>query len=350
MKTKKIICASALLITAMLFSCEKFSHTEASEAAIVKTYELIGEVATPEGISIDQRNGNIYTGSMRDGSMQVTTDGKSKYFIQPGSGILLPNVLGSKVDEKNNRIWVCSNDFSKSFSGTPTARVSVLNISNGTLVKQFDEKAMAGSTEGVFAFVNDIILDKSGNAYVSNSGSNTVFKISADCKEVKVLAKNFPAPPTGKKYSLNGIEISQDGKYLITNTFIMGEADAAALFRIDIQTGEVKLIDFTEQGTTDFSKTAGDGLLMLDKSTLLCLSIASTVLKIELDKDLTSAVITNISNGTDAQEQLVGSATLAQYKNRIYTTNAQGGALFNPSIVVQKPYKIIEIPEVVLGL
>jgi DNA-binding beta-propeller fold protein YncE len=350
MKTSKITFIISLVTIITSSGCDEIISTNAQEKSAVKTYQLLGDKATPEGISIDQRNGYIYTGGMQDGSMQVTINGKSSYFIEPESGILLPNVLGSAIDEKHNRIWVCSNDFSKTFSGKPTARVSVINIKDGKLIKQFSETDLTSSTAGVFAFVNDVILDKAGSAYVANSGSNTIFKIDANLEQVKVLANKFPSPPAGKKYSLNGIEISENEQFLIANTFILAEADAAALFRINIATGEVDEIAFEEKETTDFSKSGGDGLLMIDKNTLLCMSVSSTVLRIDLDKELTKATITNISTGTKAQEHLVGSATLASFKKNIYTTNAQGLALFNPNVIAQKPYKIIEIPKSIVGL
>lgn len=344
----KISYGLALLVSLNFYGCQEVDLLKKQNKPTVKTYNLLGETASPEGISIDQRNGDIYTGSLQDGSIQVTVDGNSRYFIEPGSGKLLTNVLGSAVDEKNSRIWVCSNDFSKTFNGTPTARITVLDLVDGSIIKSFDERDL--SAEGVYPFVNDIILDKEGNAFISNSASNTIFKISSDMETVQVLANSFPAPPAGKKYSLNGIEISKDQQFLFTNTFILAESDAAALFRININTGEVILIDYEEDGTTDFSKTGGDGLLMLNSNTLLCMSVGSTLLKISLNKDYTKAKITNISNGTAAEPELIGSATIASYKKKIYTTNAQGFTLFNPELTAQKPYKVIEIPEDIVGL
>ena len=339
----------AILLATICMCTFRAGELKAQNKPTVKTYELLGENATPEGISIDQRNGNIYTGGMQDGSMQLTANGKSGYFIKPGQDVLLTNVLGSAVDEENNRIWVCSNDFSKTFNGTPTARVSVLSLRDGSVIKQFSEAEMA-SAEGVYPFVNDVVLDKSGNAYISNSASNTIFKVSGDLSGIQVLANKFPEPPAGKKYSLNGIEVSEDQKYLFSNSFVMTDQDAAALFRIDIKTGEVSLIHFEEKGTTDFSSTGGDGLLMLDKNTLLIMSVGSKLLKAELNKELTKAVLTNISSGTPAEEEMKGCATIASYKNKIYTTNAQGSTLFNPELTAQKPYKVIEIPEKILSL
>ena len=332
-----------------LYPISGIGQVKAKEKSQVKGYALLGDSASPEGISIDPRNGNIYTGGMQDGSLQVTSNGTSRYLVAPRSGILLTNVLGSAVDAKNNRIWVCSNDFSKTFDGIPTARVSVLDLSNGQLIKQFDETDLA-SEEGVYPFVNDVVLGRAGNAYVSNSASNNIFKISFELERVEVLASKFPEAPAGKKYSLNGIEVSHDQQFLISNSFVMTEEDAAALFRINIATGEVSLIEFEESGTTDFSRSGGDGLLMLDKNTLLCMSVSSKLLKVELNKELTKATITNISKGTSAQEEMVGCATMAMYRNKLYTTNAQGMSLFNPDVAVQKPYKIIEIPKKILGL
>lgn len=341
-----VIILIAILITS--FHCIE-AQSVVQEMGVIKTYELIGDSTAPEGISVDSRNGYIYTGSLQDGSMQVTIDGKSAYLVEPGSEILLTNVLGSSIDEKNDRIWICSNDFSMTFKGTPKARVSVLHLSDGTLIKQFDETDLM-SMQGVYPFVNDVILDLSGNAYISNSASNTIFKVSADLKTVQVLAHKFPEPPAGKKYSLNGIEISPDQHFLFSNSFVMTEQDAAALFRINISSGEVALIDYEEQGTTDFSRFGGDGLLMLNKNTLLCMSVAGTLLKIDLNKEFTNATITNISSSTEAQKEMVGAATIAEYKNKIYTTNAQGLSLFNTDFVVQKPYKVIEMPKSIFGL
>lgn len=349
LNTSKIFFTLVLITLLNCYAWKVMGQSKALKNTGVKTYELLGTITTPEGLSIHQQTGDIYTGSMQDGSMQITTDGASRYFIAPGSGILLPNVLGSAIDEKNKRIWVCSNDFSQTFSGTPRARISVLDLAGGHLIKQFDETDLA-SEAGVYPFVNDVVLDQSGNAYIANSASNTIFKISSDLARAQVLANKFPVPPAGKKYSLNGIEISPDQQFLFSNSFVMTEEDIAALFRINIRTGAVSLIEFEEKGTTDFSQFGGDGLLMLDKNTLLCMSIASTLLKVELNKDLTKATITNISKGTSAEEEMVGCATMAIYKKNLYTTNAQGSTLFNPEAIAQKPYKIIEIPIKSLGL
>ncbi len=320
---------------------------ELESDVVVETekFALNGDFDTPEGIAIDARNGDIYTGSVATGSIQKTVNGVAQYFIPPGNSIFLPNVIGLTVDETNNRLWVCSNDLNSAFAGNPIGRITAIDLTTQAELVSFDHTDIVGA---VAPFFNDVIVDAAGNAYLTNTLFPQIIKVEADLSAASILTNNFPAAPGGLGYSLNGIE--DVGNYLIVVSFAGDQTtQATGLFRVDKTTGEVVTINWTETNTSLFAFGA-DGIIFVDDNTLLMASPAGTILRAELNSDYTSATITDIVAGTEAEECISGAsiATLAIYGDSVYTTNAQVGSLL-AGAPLDLPFQVIKVPLELIG-
>lgn len=329
MKIKFLIVA--LICTVMFLSaCSEDNMMpeemeEEMEEEMVETYNLLGTLTTPEGIAIDQRDGGIYTGGFGDGSIQKTLDGVVEYFIEPNSETLLTNVLGITLDEANDRLWVCSLDFFTVDSQNPMVQVDVLSILDGSKLATYTQDDMSMLMDGFRAFINDVTLDDQGNAYLTNTRTNAILTVPNDLSLIEVFTSDFPEGPNNGNYALNGIEVTPDGQYLITSSFVANSTGVSALFRIGIESRNVSLIPVSEIGTNHFSTTGADGLAFVDENTMLSASLSSSILRIELNSDYSAGEISNVTQGTSAQNPIIGCATLALYDEKVYTTNAQLG-------------------------
>lgn len=75
----------------------------------------------------------------------------------------------------------------------------------------------------------------------------------------------------------------------------------------------------------------------------------NTIFKVVFSESYSTAIITDITTGTDAESEIMGCATVAIYDNKAYTTNAQVGAIATGGATVA-PFYIVEIPFEILGL
>lgn len=313
---------------------------------VTKT-QLLGDLTSPEGITIDQRNGTIYTGSFLTPSIQKTIGQTSEYLVNIGDSIFLPNVVGMTVDETNDRLWVCSVDFSGVLSGNPSAKITVVDLTTGNELASFDHTEI-NAPAGFFPLFNDVILDASGNAYVSNTGTTAIIKVASDLSGASVFTTDFPVAPANFSYSLNGIDITSDGQYLIVPSIGGNPGALIDLFRVNIATGKATAIDWTESETTGFSTFGGDGVAFVDDNTMLSVG-DNAIFKVAFSENYTTATISDITTGTDAEAEIMGCATVAIYDNKAYTTNAQVGAIATGGTPVA-PFYIVEIPFEILGL
>jgi sugar lactone lactonase YvrE len=271
-------------------------------AAQVSTFELPGEEVYPEGIAYDPDGANFFVGSTTDGTILQgdPASGEVTVFSEGGSDGR-ETALGMDVDEFG-RLWVAGGASGKAF---------VYDIASGDLVTSLD------TPEADRTLINDVITTAAGDAYLTDSFRPILFKVSASADGVGELESWLDFTGTDLEYqegvNLNGIEATEDGRYLIAVQMNTGR-----LFRIDTGNQEVAEIDL---GGDTLER--GDGLV-LDGQTLYVVFNQSpegvNVSVVELADDFTSGEVVN-----DFSDQAIGAAaaTGALVDDRLLIVNTQ---------------------------
>lgn len=193
----------------------------------------------PEGIAVDEDR--LYISSAATGAI-ATADpeaSRARPFIPAGQDGMTSSI---GLNVRRDRLYA---------AGGASGSVFVFNADTGRLVRRFDT--------GAGGFINDLAFDRSGNVYLTDSFRPVVWRISA--------ADIRPGPPaqaqpwldlTGTPisyqagFNLNGIELTGDGRYLLTV-----QTNTGTLFRISLATREVIAVDLGGH-----TLAGGDGMLL----------------------------------------------------------------------------------------
>jgi sugar lactone lactonase YvrE len=174
-----------------------------------------GEVITaerggfiPEGIEYDEDNGRFLTGSLAEGTIFVIErDGRVVPFVMDEE---LVSSVGIEVDEDRDRLLV-ANSNSAVFgdqNATGHAKLGVYDLMTGARLAMVDLGATVGADARHFA--NDVTVDGEGNAYVTDSFANAIYRVTPDY-QASVMHR-FTDLAQGDL--LNGV-VYHDGGYLL---------------------------------------------------------------------------------------------------------------------------------------
>jgi sugar lactone lactonase YvrE len=130
----------------------------------------------PEGIEYDEDNGRFLTGSLSEGTIFVIErDGRVVPFIRDPE---LVSSVGIEADESRDRLLVASSN-SAVFSdqnATGHAKLGVYHLTTGERLAMVDLGATIGP--GARHFANDVTVDGEGNAYVTDSFANAIYRVT----------------------------------------------------------------------------------------------------------------------------------------------------------------------------
>jgi sugar lactone lactonase YvrE len=153
----------------------------------------------PEGIAYDPGNYRFFVSSASMGDIgTVTPDGVYKTFIKDKN---LTATNGLKVDKDRQRLWVCNRD-----NG-----IGAYNLNTGAPIFFTDLSLLL---PGVPVFLNDVVIDPAGNAYVTNTVSPVIYKVTADGK-ASVFFNNNAFATGPNDFGFNGIEFDKKGFLLV---------------------------------------------------------------------------------------------------------------------------------------
>lgn len=184
-----------------------------------------GYTIYPEGASWSASQRRFFVGSVRHGSIgTVDMKGSYKVFAQHET---MPSTFGIRVDDVRNRVWAAVNDLGISEKSSPAtqgklAGVAVFDSKAGTRVGYYDLASVGPGARNA----NDIALDPAGNAYVTDSFAQLIYRIDAGGK-LTVFADS-PLFKTGEGFGLNGIVYHPD-KYLLVSASNSGD-----IFRVSL--------------------------------------------------------------------------------------------------------------------
>lgn len=201
--------------------------TRSAKAFVLKERDL-----APEGIAYDPVERRFYISSISKHKIIVVgEDGVVADFKRTRQDVL-GETLGMKVDARRRYLWVVSD--SSAPGGAPGENVLLGDAGRQCGVFQYDlrngellyKHLLPAGSRG---FLNDVALTSTGEAFVTNSGTGEVFRMSPvrDGAELFLPANTVP--------QANGIAVSSDDKVL----FVAGWLGVA---RVDIATRHVKIL------------------------------------------------------------------------------------------------------------
>jgi Cu-Zn family superoxide dismutase len=203
-------------------------------------YVLPGAAVFPEGIAYDERTSTVYVTSTTDGTVfrGDVRDGTLAPFL-PGGADGRTTAIGVAVDPRSQRLFV---------AGGATGRVFVYDARTGALVAN-----LAGGSSPTF--VNDVAVARDGVAYATDSQSPVLYRLVPDGAGYR-LERWLDLTGTAIRYqagfNLNGIEATEDGRYLFTV-----QSNTGRVFRIDTRTRAVVEVDLGGERLL-----SGDGLYL----------------------------------------------------------------------------------------
>ena len=147
----------------------------------------------------DKYNDRFYVSSTSNGDIGIVTkDGNYTPFITDPA---LISTTGLEIDEARKLLYV---------SNSSDGSVGIYNINTGQRVAFIDLKPLL---PGAPVFINDIALDPQGNAYVTNSRTPVIYKITPD-GTASIFYQDAAFASSG--FGFNGIEYGNShGGYLL---------------------------------------------------------------------------------------------------------------------------------------
>ncbi len=153
----------------------------------------------PEGLAFDPLHNWFFVSSAAHGDIGIVTfDGTYKPFITDET---LTGTTGLKVDKARKRLWVCNVE-----NG-----IGAYSLNTGTRLFFTD---LAALLPGEPVFINDVALDPEGNAYVTNSFSPVIYKVTREGK-ASVFFQNAALALAPGEFGFNGIQYDERGFLLV---------------------------------------------------------------------------------------------------------------------------------------
>jgi len=259
------------VVVSLLLMCSIGSTVQAYG---IKQSPLLGEAIFTEGIAYSEKLKRLFVGSAVGGSIQTINEkGKARWLQPPGNDGRV-KALGLEVDDKRNRLWVVGHD-----------AIYIYNLQSNELIKKNNLRDL-----GVFkaSFLNDIVLDDIGNAYITDSFSPNLFKVDGETLMMSQFMelKGVPYGTINKSpWNLNGIVITPDQKSLL-----IAQTNDGSLWKVNLAEKRVSKLVLSKP--VDFA----DGLTWGDQGVLYIVrNFKNQISKIEYSPSSEKLTVTDLS-------------------------------------------------------
>jgi len=303
--------ATSILFGLTLQACDKNKNPPA-KASTPEIVSFTKPALYPEGVDYDTQGKRFLVTSLREGIVgAVTDDGKYQVFAQDPK---LVSAIGLRIDAARDRVLVCNSDpgpslHTKKETQGKLAGLAIFQLSTGKLMNYID-LAKVGGAGGHFC--NDIALDTSGNAYVSDSFSPILYKVDTANKATVLLNnKRF----VGEGFNLNGLVVKD-------NVLIVAKMNEGLLFKVPLDKPE----KFSQVKLKE-PLVGADGLLWGPDGSLIVIANMATnkVFKLTSSDNWDSA---SVAGSVDTGD--VFATTGVVRDGKIYALYARLNVLFNP--------------------
>lgn len=182
----------------------------------------------------------------------------------------LTSVLGIRIDENKKVLWACASpmEMMENYDTAATSRVVKYDLATGKPLARYE---LAKKSKSVFG---DLLLNKKGEAFISDSQTNTIFKANESTKQLDVFftSEEF--------WNLQGLTFSDDERYMFIADYIKG------IFRLDMKTKEILQL----KNSCEASLKSIDGMLFY-KGSLITIQNGTAPMQVNryvLNADMTA--------------------------------------------------------------
>lgn len=289
-----------------------------------KRIEFEAPESYPEGVAFDKAANVFYVSSARLGTIgKVTKEGKYTELYGDKS---LKSTYGLKVHPEGKKLYICAGDANYSKFSTPDtkkkmARLIIIDLKSGKKTSDID---LSGLVPGEH-FPNDLAFDSNGNAYITDSYADVIYKVDTSGNAV-VFSKSELLKSAG--VGPNGIVFHPQGFLLVANN------GTGALVKIEVANPEkaskVKIEQFFP---------SADGLLLNDNSTITLVQNggANKIFKIKTADGWVSA---QVSESTSVEDRFAFPSTAAIAGDEIWVMNANFSELTEGNNVPSKKFSL----------
>ena len=261
-----------------------------------------------ESIAYDAKTKSFYFGAIHKRKIiRLDAKGQLSDFVGEAQQEI-GGVSGMQIDSKNRILWVCTNylkqmkNYPKDLLEGSYTAVYCYNIDTGKLIQKYELKDNKNKH-----FWGDLVLDKAGNVYITDSYTPAIYWIPKNQNKVQLFLET-------NLRSLQGISLSKNEKYLFFSDY------ASTLYRLELASKTWEPI----QNHLDISLKGTDGLYFY-KNSLIAIQNGlnpQKIVQIFLDKDLKKLLSYKILENNHAQfnEPTLG---LVLGKKLYYIANSQ---------------------------
>src|SRR5882762_1912798 len=174
-----------------------------------------------EGIDYEAASNTFYLGSIHKRKIvKVTASGEVTDFCPEGSEGMT-SIFGIKVDAKKNLVWACSSPTQemKDYDSAARSAVFKFELSSGKLLEKIQRPKW--DKDGVFG---DLILNKKGEVFVSDSQTNTIFTMNEKTHQLE------PYFTSADFWNIQGLSFSDNEKFLFISDYVKG------IYRLELKT------------------------------------------------------------------------------------------------------------------
>ncbi|MGB5813374.1 MAG: SMP-30/gluconolactonase/LRE family protein [Polyangiales bacterium] len=290
---------------------------------LLDEYILEDDALVPESGAFDSESRSFFVGSASEGSItRVEADGTELVVYEPPAEETW-RTLGIAIDADARRLWACAQEGET--GATTTQELWIFDLPDGERTATLD---LATAAEG--STCNDIALDSSGLAYVSDSANPRVYRADAAAQSVEVWADDPLLAAEGANFGGNGIAVTEDDAFVLLSK-TLATVSTPRLLRI-ARGDPTNIVGIN---TTPELSGAADGMSFLGGDLYLAIVGTGEVVRLVSGDDWANATVT-------VTAAVAGTSTVRPAEGQLYGIYSDITALLlgNP---VSPPFRIFRI-------
>jgi len=229
----------------------------------------------PESLAVDAGRGQFYVGSTKEGTIYRSTGGDQLEVFSPAGAD--GHTISSGMSFALDRLIVV---------GRQTGLIFIYDTVTGGLTSKLSN-GLSGVDQ---TFLNDTTFAPDGSAYVTDSVNPVLYRVVPTGNGQYRLDRFLQFNGTVVNYikatgadgiNVNGIVITQDGRYLV-----IAKRNENALFRVDLQTKSLVRVALPQNALD-----TPDGMFLEGSTLFVAQNTPRAIAVLEMSQDFTSATL-----------------------------------------------------------